>query len=88
MVRGGDGGKNTWFQPFAHAQNFPRNTCMGNCVTCISVFFRVMATCSDTGDEFSSALVLCIHVIYTDEEYSDWKPWRNDHVVIVLLFTL
>ena len=42
-----------------------------------------MATCSDSDDEFSSTLVLCI--IYTDEVYSDWKPWRNDRVVIVLL---
>ena len=47
---------------------------------------RIMATCSDSDDESSSALILCI--IYTDEGYSDWKPWRNDHEVIVLLFTL
>ena len=40
-----------------------------------------MATCSDRDDEFSSALVL--HIIYTDEGYSGWKPWINDHVVIV-----
>ena len=31
-----DGGKNAWFQPFAHARNFPRN--LGNRVTL--VFFR------------------------------------------------
>ena len=49
----------------------------------ILVFFCVMAICSDSDDEFSSALVLCI--IYTDEGYSDWKPGRNDRVVIVLL---
>ena len=40
-----------------------------------------MATYSD---EFSSALVL--RKIYTDEGYSDWKPGRNDHVVIVFTF--
>ena len=40
----------------------------------ILVFFHVI-------DEFSLALVL--HIIYTDEVYSDWKPWRNDRVVIV-----
>ena len=51
----------------------------------ILVFFCVMATYSDRDDEFSSALV--IRIIYTDERYSDWKPWINDHVVIVLLFT-
>ena len=44
-----------------------------------------MATCSDSDDEFSSAMVL--RKIYTDEGYSDWKPGRNDLVVIVLLFT-
>ena len=49
----------------------------------ISVFFRVMATCSDSDDEFSSALVS--RIIYTDEGYSDWKPERNNRVVIVLL---
>ena len=53
------------------------------CNHVILVFFRVMATCSDRDDELSSSLVLCI--IYTDEGYSDWKPWINDHVVIVLL---
>ena len=42
-----------------------------------------MASCSDRDDEFSSALVL--RIIYTDEGYSVWKPWINDHVVIVLL---
>ena len=64
---------------FAHAQNFPRN--MENRVTlvffCIRimynrvflVFFRVMATCSDSDNEFSSALVL--RIIYTSEGYSD-----------------
>ena len=31
-----------------------------------------MATCNDRDDEFTSALVL--HIIYPDEEYSDWKP--------------
>ena len=40
-----------------------------------------MATYSD---EPSSALVL--RKIYTDEGYSDWKPGRNDHVVIVFTF--
>ena len=69
--------KNAWFQLFAHAQNFPRN--LGNRV--ILVFFRVIATYSD---EFSSALVL--RKIYTDEGYSDSKPGRNDHVVIVFTF--
>ena len=61
-------GKNAWFQPFAHARNFPRN--LGNHVILvffrvrithnhvILVFFRVMATCSNSDDEFSSALVL------------------------------
>ena len=49
----------------------------------ILVFLRVMATCSDSDNEFSSALVL--RIIYTSEGYSDWKPWRNDCVVIVLL---
>ena len=44
-----------------------------------------MATCSDRDNEFLSALVL--RIIYTDEGYSVWKPWINDHVVIVLLFT-
>ena len=42
-----------------------------------------MAICSNSDDEFSSALVL--HIIYIDEGYSDWKPGRNDRVVIVLL---
>ena len=51
----------------------------------ILVFFRVMATCSDSDHEFSSALVF--RIIYTSEGYSDWKPWRNDHVVIILLFS-
>ena len=90
-----DGGKNAWFPPFAHARNFLRN--LGNlfilvffCVwnmhnRVILVFFCVMATCSDRDDEFSSALIL--RIIYTDEGYSVWKPWINDHVVIVLLFT-
>ena len=67
------GGKNAWFQPFAHAPNFPRN--QGNRVILvffrvwithnhvISVFFRVMAICSDSDDEFSLALVL--RIIYT-----------------------
>ena len=36
-----------------------------------------MASCSDRDDEFSSALVL--RIIYTDEGYSVWKPWINDH---------
>ena len=45
-----------------------------------------MAICNDSDDEFSSALVL--RTIYTDEGYSDWKPWRNDRVVIVLLLML
>ena len=88
-----DGGKNAWFQSFMHARNFPRN--LGNRIILvffrvwithnrvILVFFHVMATCSDSDDEFSSALVL--HIIYTDEGYSDWKPGRNDRVVIVLL---
>ena len=40
-----------------------------------------MAICSDSDDEFLSALVLCM--IYTDEVYNDWKSWRNDRVVIV-----
>ena len=79
MARGGDSRKNAWFQLFAHAQNFPIN--LGNRV--ILVFFRVMATYSDS-DEFSSALVL--HKIYTDEGYSDLKPGRNDYVVIVFTF--
>ena len=89
------GGKNAWFQPFEHARNF-RN--LGNRVILvffrvwnthnrvILVFSRIMTTCSEVNDKFLSALVLCI--VYTDEEYSDQKPWRNDHVVIVLLFTL
>ena len=86
------GGKNAWFQPFAHARNFPRN--LGNRVILvffrvwvthnrvILIFFHIMATCSDSDDEFSSALVL--RIIYTSEEYSDWKPGRNDRMVIVL----
>ena len=45
-----------------------------------------MATCGDSDDEFSSAS-LVVRVIYTSEGYSNWKPWRNDHAVIVLLFT-
>ena len=73
------GGKNAWFQPFAHARNFPRN--LGNRVILvffrvwnthnrvILVFFRVMATCSDSDDEFPSALIL--RIIYTSEGYSD-----------------
>ena len=52
----------------------------------ILVFFCIMATCSDSEDEFLSSLALCI--ICTSEGYSDWKPWRNDHVVIVLYFLL
>ena len=76
-------------------ENFPRN--LGKRVILvffhvwithnrvILVFFLVMAICSDSDDEFSSALVL--RIIYTSEGYSDWKPWRNDRVVIVLLFT-
>ena len=32
------------------------------------VFFHIMATCSDTDDKFSSALVLRLN--YTDEGYS------------------
>ena len=88
-------GKNAWFQPFVHVWNFLRN--LGNRVILvffrvwnthnhvILVFFRVMATCSDRDDEFSSALVL--RIIYIDEGYSDWEPWINDSVVIVLLFT-
>ena len=59
------GGKNAWFQPFAHARNFPRN--LGNHV--FLVFFRIMGSCSDSDDEFSSALV--IRIIYTNEGYSD-----------------
>ena len=43
-----------------------------------------MATCSDSDDNFSSALIL--RIIYTSEEYSNWKPWRNSHVANVLLF--
>ena len=51
------GGKNTWFQPFAHVRNFPRNqgnrvilvfSCVWNTHnSVILVFFCVMATCSD-----------------------------------------
>ena len=37
--------------------------------TVILVFFRIMATCSDSDDEFSSAMVL--RKIYTDKGYSD-----------------
>ena len=89
------GGKNAWFQSFAHLRNFLRN--LENLVILvffrvwithnrvILVFFRIMATCSDSDDKFSSALIL--RIIYTSEGYSDWKPWRNDRVVIVLLFT-
>ena len=44
-----------------------------------------MVTCSDSDNEFSSALVLpvslVLRIIYTDELYSDWKLWRNDCVV-------
>ena len=88
------GGKNAWFQPLAHARNFLRN--LGNRVILvffyvwithnhvILVFFRIMVTCSNSDNKFSSALVL--HIINTSKEYSDWKPWRNDCVVIVLLF--
>ena len=42
-----------------------------------------MVTCSDRDDDISSALAL--RIIYTNKRYSDWKPWINDHVVIVLL---
>ena len=52
----------------------------------ILVFLSVIATCNNSDDEFLSALVLCI--IYTSERYSDWKPWRNDHVPVVIIFTL
>ena len=45
-----------------------------------------MAICSDSDDEFSSALVL--RIIYTDEGYSDWKPGRNDRVVIVFFYSV
>ena len=89
------GGKNAWFQPFVHAQNFPRNLvnrviliffCQYNMHNrVILVFFRVVATCSDRDGEFSSALAL--RISYTDKGYSMWKPWIYDHVVIVLLFT-
>ena len=90
---GGVRRERAWFQPFAHARNFPRN--LGNRVILvffrvwimhnrvISVFFRVMAICSDSDNKFLSALVL--RMIYTDEGYSDWKPGRNNRVVIVLL---
>ena len=48
-----------------------------------------MATCSDSDDKFSLALVL--HIIYTDEGYSRiqlqyWKPLVNDHVVNCFTF--
>ena len=89
-----DSGKYAWFQPFVHAQNFPRN--LGNRVILvffrvwnmhnrdILVFFRVMATCSDSDNEFSSALVL--RIIYTSEGYSDWKPWRKLMTVWLLFY--
>ena len=76
------GGGAPWFQPFVHARNFLRK--LGNHV--ILVFFRVMVICSDSDDEFSSALVL--RIIYTDEGYSDWKLGRYDHVMIVLLYSV
>ena len=90
---GGARRERAWFQTFAHARSFPRNLrnrviLVFLCVwithnRVISVFFRVMAICSDSDDKFSLALVL--RMIYTDEGYSDWKPGRNDCVVIVLL---
>ena len=44
-----------------------------------------MAICSDSDDEFSSALDL-VRIIYTDQGvYSDRKLERNDRVMIVLL---
>ena len=70
---------------FSHLQMhkiFPTN--LGNCI--IWVFFHIMAAVSDSDDEFSSSVG--IHIIYTAEGYTDWKPWRNDHVVIVLFFNL
>ena len=71
-----DGGKKAWFQPFAHAQNFPKILgnwiisvffhvgIMHNCV--ILVFFRVMGTCSESDDDFASALVL--RIIYSTND--------------------
>ena len=96
--------KNTWFQLFAHAQNFPKNlrnhvylafTITHNRVilvflrwffgTLLLVFFRY--GCFQW--QWLHVLIsLALHIIYTTEGYSDWKPWRNDHVVIVYLFTL
>ena len=53
----------------------------------ILVFLCIIATCSDSDDEFSSTLVL--HIIYTSEGYNGWKPWRNGRVpamIVLLLF--
>ena len=44
-----NGGKNTWIQLFAHVQTFPRN--LENCIILV-----LMATFSDSDDDFSSAL--------------------------------
>ena len=57
------GGKNAWFQPFAHALNLPRN--LGNRVILVffhiwimhMCYFGILPTCfghsSDSDDEFS-----------------------------------
>ena len=67
------GRKNAWFSHLRMCEIFTE-------IWGTVLFFRVMAICSDCDNEFSSALVL--HIIYTDEGYSDWKPGRNDHVKI------
>ena len=75
------GGKNTWFNPFAHVRNFPRN--LGNRV--ILVLFSIMATCSDSDDEFSSALVLLLHddVLIKNNNYGCINMQNNGAMKIV-----
>ena len=73
---------NAWFQLFAHAWHFSRN--LGNCyfgilphkwLLLVTVMMR-------------SHHPWLTHNLATQPRDSDWKPWRNDHVVIVFLFTL
>ena len=73
---------NAWFQLFAHAWHFSRN--LGNCyfgilphkwLLLVTVMMR-------------SHHPWLMHNLATQPRDSDWKPWRNDHVVIVFLFTL
>ena len=50
----------------------------------ILAFFHIMAASSDSDRVLISHVS---HIIYKVKEYTDWKPERNDYVMIVLLFT-